>query len=63
MTGGADKDVGTLVICPSAWFSTPANGAPSSAMASKLRGYYSALLVREGDGVKIFEETVNVAVP
>jgi len=27
------------------------------------RGYYSALLVREGDGVKIFEETVNVAVP
>jgi ketosteroid isomerase-like protein len=28
-----------------------------------LRGYYSALLVREGDAVKIFEETVNVAVP
>ena len=27
------------------------------------RGYYSALLVREADGVKIFEETVNVAVP
>jgi hypothetical protein len=27
------------------------------------RGYYSALLVREGAGVKIFEETVNVAVP
>ena len=27
------------------------------------RGYYSALLVREGDGVKIFEETVNVAPP
>jgi ketosteroid isomerase-like protein len=27
------------------------------------RGYYSALLVREGDGVKIFEETVNVAAP
>jgi ketosteroid isomerase-like protein len=27
------------------------------------RGYYSALLIREGDGVKIFEETVNVAVP
>jgi len=26
-------------------------------------GYYSALLVREGDGVKIFEETTNVAVP
>jgi len=29
----------------------------------KFRGYYSALLVREGDGVKIFEETVNVAAP
>src|SRR3569832_2203128 len=29
----------------------------------KLRGYYSALLVRESDGVKIFEETVNVAAP
>jgi ketosteroid isomerase-like protein len=26
-------------------------------------GYYSALLVREGDAVKIFEETTNVAVP
>jgi ketosteroid isomerase-like protein len=29
----------------------------------KLRGYYSALLVREGDEVKILEETVNVAAP
>ena len=29
----------------------------------QFRGYYSALLVREGDAVKIFEETVNVAVP
>jgi hypothetical protein len=29
----------------------------------QFRGHYSALLVREGDGVKIFEETVNVAVP
>lgn len=27
----------------------------------QLRGYYSALLVVEGDGVKIFEETVNIA--
>jgi ketosteroid isomerase-like protein len=27
----------------------------------QFRGYYSALLVREGDEVKIFEETVNVA--
>jgi hypothetical protein len=26
-------------------------------------GYYSALLVREGDVVKIFEETTNVATP
>jgi ketosteroid isomerase-like protein len=29
----------------------------------QLHGYYSALLVREGDAVRIFEETVNVAVP
>jgi len=29
----------------------------------QLRGYYSALLVREADGVKIFEETVSVAAP
>jgi ketosteroid isomerase-like protein len=29
----------------------------------QFRGYYSALLVREGDGVKIFEETGNVAAP
>jgi ketosteroid isomerase-like protein len=28
-----------------------------------LHGYYSALLVREGDEVKIFEETVNVSSP
>lgn len=27
------------------------------------RGYYSALLIREGDAVKILEETVNVAAP
>ena len=27
------------------------------------QGYYSALLVREGDEVKILEETVNVAAP
>ena len=26
-------------------------------------GYYSALLVREGEAAKIFEETTNVAVP
>ena len=29
----------------------------------QFHGYYLAPLVREGDGVKIFEETVNVAVP
>jgi hypothetical protein len=29
----------------------------------QLRGYYSALLVRESDGVRIFEETVTVAAP
>jgi|SRR5438876_10781668 hypothetical protein len=29
----------------------------------QFRSYYSALLVREADGVKIFEETVNVASP
>jgi ketosteroid isomerase-like protein len=29
----------------------------------QFHGYYSALLVREGDEVKIFEETVNVAAP
>jgi ketosteroid isomerase-like protein len=29
----------------------------------QFHGYYSALLVREGDAVKIFEETTNVAVP
>jgi ketosteroid isomerase-like protein len=31
--------------------------------AQQLHGYYSALLVREGDEVKIFEETVNVSSP
>lgn len=30
---------------------------------NQYHGYYSALLVREGDEVKIFEETTNVAVP
>jgi ketosteroid isomerase-like protein len=29
----------------------------------QLHGYYSALLVREGDEVKILEETINVAAP
>lgn len=29
----------------------------------QFRGYYSALLIREGGQVKIYEETVNVAAP
>ena len=29
----------------------------------QFHGYYSALLIRESDGVKILEETVNVAAP
>jgi uncharacterized protein (TIGR02246 family) len=29
----------------------------------QIHGYYSTLLVREGDEVKIFEETVNIAAP
>jgi ketosteroid isomerase-like protein len=29
----------------------------------QFHGYYSALLVHEGDRVKIFEETVNIATP
>jgi hypothetical protein len=29
----------------------------------QFHGYYSALLVREGDEVKFLEETVNVAAP
>jgi ketosteroid isomerase-like protein len=29
----------------------------------QFRGYYSALLIREGNEVKIFQETVNVAAP
>jgi hypothetical protein len=31
--------------------------------SKQYHGYYSALLIREGDVVKIFEETTNVAVP
>jgi hypothetical protein len=37
--------------------------ARTAAALSEVSNYYSALLVREGDGVKIFEETVNVAAP
>jgi ketosteroid isomerase-like protein len=32
-------------------------------VGQEFHGYNSALLIREGDGVKIFEETTNVAVP
>jgi hypothetical protein len=47
---------GGMVFNAGEWQAKLGDGQP-------LRGYYSALLVREGDGVKIFEETVNVAVP
>lgn len=47
---------GGMVFNAGEWQATLGNG-------QKFRGYYSALLVREGDGVKIFEETVNVAAP
>ena len=47
---------GGMVFNAGEWQAKLGNG-------QQFRGYYSALLVREGDGVKIFEETVNVAVP
>jgi hypothetical protein len=47
---------GNMVFNAGEWQATLGNG-------KQFRGYYSALLVREGDGVKIFEETVNVAAP
>lgn len=47
---------GNMVFNAGEWQAKLGNG-------QQLRGYYSALLVREGDGVKIFEETVNVAAP
>ena len=47
---------GGMVFNAGEWQAKLGDGQP-------FRGYYSALLVREGDGVKIFEETVNVAVP
>jgi hypothetical protein len=47
---------GGMVFNAGEWQAKLGDGQP-------LRGYYSARLVREGDGVKIFEETVNVAVP
>jgi ketosteroid isomerase-like protein len=47
---------GNMVFNAGEWQATLGNG-------QQFRGYYSTLLVREGDGVKIFEETVNVASP
>ena len=48
------RPIGDMVFNAGEWRATLGNG-------ERLRGYYSALLVREGDAVKIFEETVNVA--
>lgn len=47
---------GDMVFNAGEWKATLGNG-------QQFGGYYSALLVREGSGVKIFEETVNVASP
>jgi ketosteroid isomerase-like protein len=48
--------VGNMVFNAGEWQAKLGDG-------KEYHGYYSALLVREGDGVKIFEETTNVAVP
>ena len=47
---------GNMVFDAGEWQATLGDG-------QQYHGYYSALLIREGDGVKIFEETVNVAAP
>ena len=47
---------GGMVFNAGEWQAKLGDGQP-------FHGYYSALLVREGDAVKIFEETVNVAAP
>jgi ketosteroid isomerase-like protein len=47
---------GGMVFNAGEWQATLGNG-------QQFHGYYSALLVREGDDVKIFEETVNIAAP
>ena len=47
---------GNMVFNAGEWQATLGDG-------QQFRGYYSALLVREGDRVRIFEETVNVAAP
>jgi ketosteroid isomerase-like protein len=48
--------VGDMVFNAGEWQAKLSDG-------KQYHGYYSALLVREGDQVKIFEETTNVAVP
>jgi ketosteroid isomerase-like protein len=50
------RPLGNMIFNAGEWQATLGSG-------ERLRGYYSALLVREGDDVKIFEETVNVAAP
>jgi ketosteroid isomerase-like protein len=45
-----------MVFNAGEWQAELSNGQP-------FRGYYSALLIREGDQVRIFEETVTVAAP
>jgi ketosteroid isomerase-like protein len=47
---------GNMVFNAGEWQAKLADG-------KQYHGYYSALLIREGDEVKIFEETTNVAVP
>ena len=47
---------GGMVFNSGEWKATLGDG-------KQYHGYYTALLVREGDPVKIFEETTNVAVP
>jgi hypothetical protein len=50
------RQQGNMVFNAGEWRAKLGDGQP-------LHGYYSALLVREGDAVKIFEEAVNVAAP
>jgi ketosteroid isomerase-like protein len=47
---------GGMVFNAGEWRATLGDG-------KQYHGYYSALLIREGDAVKIFEETTNVAAP
>jgi ketosteroid isomerase-like protein len=50
------RPMGNMVFNAGEWQAKLSDG-------KQYHGYYSALLVREGDQVKIFEETTNVAVP